>query len=545
MTADPARRTLNSWGIAFWFRLAAIAILDALALYALLFLIAEGATLMLLSLIVGTTFINWVYLWPRTKALRWITPGLVFMTIFVVVPIFYTVYVSLTNQKTGNLTTKEQTIDFWEAKTYVDPDAEGQLFELSVYTDDATGEFRFLLYDDDGTYYFGEPRLRTEPPVADAIEDQGTFAAGTEIPPPEQSGFRLMSKREVFGLANSVNFKDLVIDAPDGEIVILGLSQGRVVLASQRWVYDADQDALIDTIGDRSCIPGDEIATKGNFVCEDGEVLFPGWAAFIGTNNYKRVVTNPLIRGPFLQVFTWNFLFALLTVVLTLGLGLILAITLHHYRMKGLKFYRSIFIIPYAIPAFLSILVWRGLLNPAFGTINATLAPLYDLIGMDPIRWLSDPFWAKVSVLVVNLWLGFPYMFLLATGALQSIPEDIQEAARTDGATGMRVFRKITFPLLMIALAPLLIGSFAFNFNNFNLIYLLTNGGPPVLGADVPVGHTDILISFTFNLASASGRGNNFGLAAAITMFIFLIVLVISAFSFRFTKRLEEIYGSL
>jgi ABC-type sugar transport system permease subunit len=97
----------------------------------------------------------------------------------------------------------------------------------------------------------------------------------------------------------------------------------------------------------------------------------------------------------------------------------------------------------------------------------------------------------------------------------------------------------------MVALAPLLIGSFAFNFNNFNLIYLLTDGGPPVIGAAVPVGHTDILISFTFKLASASGRGNNFGLAAAITMFIFLIVLVISAFSFRFTKRLEEIYGSL
>jgi arabinogalactan oligomer/maltooligosaccharide transport system permease protein len=148
-----------------------------------------------------------------------------------------------------------------------------------------------------------------------------------------------------------------------------------------------------------------------------------------------------------------------------------------------------------------------------------------------------------VTVLVVNLWLGFPYMFLLATGALQSIPEDILEAARTDGASGSRVFRSVTFPLLMVALAPLLIGSFAFNFNNFNLIYLLTNGGPPVLGAEVPVGHTDILISFTFNLASASGRGNQYGLASAVTMIIFLLLLAISAFSFRFTKRLEDTYG--
>ncbi len=545
MTSAPNRRTLNDWGGAFWFRLFAIAVLDALAIYAILVLIGTGATLMLASLIIGTAFINWVYLWPRTMALRWITPGLIFMSIFVVIPIFYTVYVSLTNQRTGNLTSKEQTITFWEAKTYVDPDAEGQLFDLFVYTDDATGDFRFLLANEDGAYFFGEPRLRTEPPIEDGIEDQGTFAEGEEVPPPEFNGFRLMSKREVFSLANNVDFKDLVIDTPDGEIVILGLSQGRVVLASQRYVYDAASDTLTDTVENRVCSPGEDTATKGNFVCDDGEVLIPGWVAFIGADNYTRVATNPLIREAFFKVFLWNVVFALLTVVFTFAMGLVLAITLHHYRMKGLRFYRSLFIIPYAIPAFLSILVWRGLLNPAFGVINATLAPLYDLLGMDPIRWLSDPTWAKVAILLVNLWLGFPYMFLLATGALQSIPDDIQEAARTDGASGMRVFWKITFPLLMVALAPLLIGSFAFNFNNFNLIYLLTGGGPPVLGASVPVGHTDILISFTFNLASASGRGNNFGLAAAITMFIFLIVLVISAFSFRFTKRLEEIYGSL
>ncbi len=544
MADDPTRRTLNDWNKAFWLRLLGIGLLDALAVYAILVLIGQGATLMLISLIIGTTFINWVYLWPRTNALRWITPGLIFMTIFVVLPIFYTVFVSLTNQRTGNLTSKEQTIAFWEAKTHVSPDEAGELFDLYVYTNDA-GDVRFLLANEDGAYFFGEPRQRSDPPVEDGIEDQGTFEPDAEVPPPEFNGYTLLSKKELFSLANKIDFKNLVIDTPHGEIVILGLSQGRVVLASQRYVYDAEQDALIDTVENRVCPPGDTTETKGNFVCDDGEILIPGWVAFIGGENYKRVATNPLYRDPFVRVFIWNFMFALLSVAMTFALGLILAITLHHYRMKGIKFYRSVFIIPYAIPAFLSILVWQGLLNPAFGTINQTLAPLYDLIGMEPIRWLSDPNWAKVSILLVNLWLGFPYMFLLATGALQSIPDDIQEAARTDGATGFRVFWNITFPLLMVALAPLLIGSFAFNFNNFNLIYLLTNGGPPVIGSPVPVGHTDILISFTFNLASASGRGNNFGLAAAITMFIFLIVLVISAFSFRFTKRLEEIYGKL
>jgi ABC-type sugar transport system permease subunit len=537
--------SLSNWGRGFWVRLILLALLDAVAVWSGLILIADGSILMLLALVIGTLFINWVYLWPRTEALRWITPGLIFMMIFVVIPIIYTSYVSLTNWRTGNVTTKEQTIDFWEAKVFVDPDAEGALFDLYVYTDDSgnTDGFRLMLVNEDGEYVYGSPRLRTEAPIGDAVEAEGTFEAGAEVPPGEFNDRRLMAQREVFQLSTQVDFKNLVVDSDNGEIVILGLSQGRVVQSSQRYVYDAEADALVDTVDDRVCTPGDTEATKGNFVCDDGEVLVPGWVAFIGAKNYNTVATNKLIRDPFLRVFLWNFVFAFLSVASTFALGLMLAVTLHHHRMKGLRFYRSVFIIPYAIPAFLSILVWRGLFNSSFGTINRTLAPLYDLLGIDPIRWLSDPTWAKVTVLLVNLWLGFPYMFLLATGALQSIPSDILEAASVDGATGFRAFRKITFPLLMVALAPLLIGSFAFNFNNFNLIFLLTQGGPPVLGADIPVGHTDILISFTFNLASNAGRGNNFGLASAITMLIFFLLLVISAFSFRFTKRLEDTYG--
>ena len=537
--------SLREWNRGFWFKLLALAVFDALALYSFLVLIStEGSNrLMMVLLVIGTVFINWVYLWPNTLALKWVTPGLIFMGIFVVIPIVYTVYVSLTNWQTGNVTSKENSIAFFESQVFVDPEAEGQLYDLYVYTDDA-GEFRLLLVNPEtNDFLFGQGRLRSEPALENGVELTGTIPEGEEIPPPEVGGYRLLTQREVFALSTQVDFASLVVDTPEGEVVILGLSQGRVVLASQRWVYDADRDVLVDTALGRECTPGDTEQTVGNFVCEDGDVLTPGWVEFIGLRNYVRVFTNELIRGPFVRVFIWNFVFAFLSVGLTFILGLLLALTLHHPRMTGLRFYRSVYIIPYAIPAFLSILVWRGLFNASFGTVNNLLDPLYQLLGTDPIRWLSDPTWAKVTVLIVNLWLGFPYMFLLATGALQSIPEDILEAARTDGASGWRVFRTITFPLLMISLAPLLIGSFAFNFNNFNLIFLLTQGGPPVLGADVPVGHTDILISFTFNLASASGRGNQFGLASAITMIIFLLLLLISAFSFRFTRRLEDTYG--
>jgi ABC-type sugar transport system permease subunit len=508
--------TLTEYGKGFWLRLIALMMLDALALYSLFILIEERSTFMLIGLIVGTLFINWVYLWPRTQALRWITPGLVLMSIFVVVPIIFTFWVSLTNWQTGNVNNKDQTIEFFESQVYIDPDSEGELFDLYVYSDDA-GENRLLLVNENGEYLFGEPRLRSDPPVDNAVEATGTFAPGDEVPPPTFEGFRLLEKREVFALSAQIDFASLVIDVPQGEVVILGLSQGRVVLASQRWVYDEPTDVMYDTVLDRACTTGTATATKGNFVCDDGEVLDPGWVAFIGTKNYTRVLTNPLIRGPFLRVFLWNVVFAAFSVGMTFALGIILALSLHHIRMKGVRIYRSVYIIPYAIPAFLSILVWRGLFNSTFGTVNRLLAPLYDLLGVDPIRWLTDPTWAKVTVLLVNLWLGFPYMFLLATGALQSIPEDVLEAARTDGARGSRVFRSITFPL--------------------------TNGGPPVLGAEVPVGHTDILISFTFKLASQGGRGNQFGLASAITILIFLMLLAFSAFSFRMTKRLEDTHG--
>ena len=138
-------------------------------------------------------------------------------------------------------------------------------------------------------------------------------------------------------------------------------------------------------------------------------------------------------------------------------------------RMRGRKLYRSLLIIPYALPGFMMALVFRGMLNRTFG-INRWL-------GID-VGWLETPALAMFSLVLVNIWLGYPYMFLVSTGALQSIPTDLKEAAFVDGATGFTTFRKITLPLLLTAVSPLLIASFAFNFNNFVIVYLLTQGGP-------------------------------------------------------------------
>src|SRR5512143_472733 len=162
--------------------------------------------------------------------------------------------------------------------------------------------------------------------------------------------------------------------------------------------------------------------------------------------------------------------------------------------------------------------MWCGMLTPEFGVANRFLKTM---IRVAP-HWTTAPFWAQVAILRVNLWLGYPYFMLVASGALQSIPSDIYEAAMIDGATGWQRFRRITLPLLLVAVGPLMIASYVFNFNNFNLIYLFIGGGPPIAGATTNAGHTDILISYVYKLAFESGgRGVQYGYASAITIIIF------------------------
>jgi arabinogalactan oligomer/maltooligosaccharide transport system permease protein len=132
-------------------------------------------------------------------------------------------------------------------------------------------------------------------------------------------------------------------------------------------------------------------------------------------------------------------------------------------------------------------------------------------------------------------------MFLICTGALQSIPDELSEAARVDGAGPWAIFRLIKFPLLLVSVAPLLISSFAFNFNNFNVIYMLTGGGPRNVEAGVDAGATDLLITLVYKVAFGSGTGRDYGLASAFAIIIFIVVAVISIIGFRQTKTLEEI----
>jgi ABC-type sugar transport system permease subunit len=226
-------------------------------------------------------------------------------------------------------------------------------------------------------------------------------------------------------------------------------------------------------------------------------------------------------------------------VLTTFALGLALALVFNDDRLPLKGLFRTLAIIPYTIPGFISALVWVGMLNPNFGPINSFLRSTF---GVNPL-WFSDGTLAKAAIFIVNTWLGYPYMLIVTLGALQSIPTDLYEAAEIDGASAYQRFRTITFPLLMVAIAPLLIGSFAFNFNNFTLIDLVTEGGPPRPGAVSPAGQTDILISYSFRLAFASGKGNDYAFAAAISIFIFAIVAGITMVNFRLSRRAENLTG--
>lgn len=251
---------------------------------------------------------------------------------------------------------------------------------------------------------------------------------------------------------------------------------------------------------------------------------------WVGLRNFIRILTGDEMKV-FGKVAVWNIAYAFISVIGMMVIGLILALLLNRDDVKFRNFYRTGFIIPWAIPAFISVLMWQGMLNSDVGSINQILTS----IGIKGLPWLEDAFWARTATLIVNIWLGFPFFMTACLGALQSIPNELYEAASVDGATSYRKFTAITLPLLRSALIPIFITSFAFNFNQFNSIYLLTGGGPPVLGS--AAGATDILVTYSYKLAF---NLFNFGMACAYAVFIFIVIASISSINFKITGAFHE-----
>lgn len=441
----------------------------------------------------------------RYYGARFIFPGVAAVLIFIAFPVIYTIYIGFTNYSSFNLLTYERTVEVLTARASVDKSTEQP----------------FAVVPDGDQYRIWLPASGL---LSDVVTLNGA-AEATLAPAPEPS--ELLARRDAIRLREGL--RALTLTTPDGETI---RNAGLRTFASVTPDYvRTGPDEL--TRSDGSILTANH--DTGFFVDRQGNQIPPGWRVTIGLDNFKRIFQSEGIREPMVRVFLWTFFFAFASVVLTFAVGLTLAVILQWPHLRYKAAYRILLILPYAVPAFISILVFKGLFNQNFGEINLILEALF---GIRP-NWFSDGTLARTMVLIVNTWLGYPYMMLLAMGFLQAVPSDHKKAAALEGASSLRVFFTITLPQIIPPFLPLLIASFAFNFNNLVLIFLLTRGLPDIPGTAIPAGETDILASFTYRLAF-DNAGQQFGLAGAITLLIFVVVAAISYANFVAMRRAAE-----
>jgi len=482
----------------------------------------QGVAWISLVSVVLLAIFDVVFLLKRGYPYRYLFPGLVTFLVFMVFPILFTISIGFTNLGTGHMLSFDVAKNILLSERFVPVGS--PVYELQV--GETVHSYEIFLTEEQVEKKFWGSIEKTSGDFSINLQafdhNLSDFSAERNI--------SLLSKRRVYQLMSFLKKLELVL--PGGEnLYYSGISKFSAV-KSRYMEHKEKRDVLVDLQSGEEFYPDmDEGVYKGK-----GEFLSPGFSVSVGFKNFMRLFSDSKIAGPFLKVFIWTFVWALFTVVLTFAVGMILALMLNKDTMKFRFLYRMLLIIPYSIPFFISVLIFKGLMNKDFGAFNEILMSWFAI----KIPWLEHSMWAKVSCLVVNLWLGFPYMLLVLTGILQSIPADVYEAAKIDGAGRWTTFWKITLPMIMSAVAPLLVGTFAFNFNNFVGIYLLTGGLPPMEGAATPVGDTDILISYTYRLAFEGGSGQDFGLASAISIIIFVIIAVLTLINFRLSGVIKK-----
>jgi len=523
---------------------------------------------------------------PKAYPYRYIIPALILLFILVLYPIYFTFKIAFTNYGTGHFMTKQDAIE----RLLYDPNFSYVIDEnpvsykvFVVYNGLSPTDDFVILFKINNELFLGEKPIPKKTRGQEVLLSQfDLFKIDNESISLNGKNYQIIpweNDLEKINLIiiNNKSYKSfyspdndlLAINAPyfktriaqnyfshaeyitpDGSKYALKIASDgkwrfmkiqRLYRLSYKEIYENGklqmQLSLINNYTNKEVLEKD-----GAFydIDENGQETFlMGFIDFVGWKNFVRIIKDPKISGPFFRIFIWTFIWALLSVILSLAVGLPFALVLNDTNLKGRNIYRTLLIIPWAIPVFISALVWRnGLLNESYGIINKFLLPL---LGINSIKWLNDPFWARVGVLLVNMWLTFPYMMTISLGALQSIPPELYEVAAIDGAGKIKRFLNITFPLLMSIIAPLLVSSFAFSFNNFTIIYLITGGGPPIPNSTTPTGYTDILISYVYKLAFEGGQGQNFGFASAISILIFFLVGGISILNFKLTGTFEEV----
>ena len=508
--------------ISLGLRILLLALVDLLVLSSIQQFFEAGTRFVGWAIILTLIGLNAIILLDRLVPLRWLAPGLVMLALFTIAPMAYTFYVAFTNYNGTHLLTKEQAVQAIEQKTYLAPNA--PTYKWGAYVNPA-GQYAVWLVGADGTTRFA--------PAGDAIQSRPPGSAG--VGPPDASGYpatvddyRLLSRPESVRALQTLSQTEF--GTGDDTVHIATLSQAAQY--QSQYHYDSDAGTITDLQSGTVYTP-----RQGTFTAPDGSTITPAFQTAIGWGNFTRLFTNQAIRDPVLKILIWTFIYAISVVVVQYIVGLVIALALNDEVVprplaKGI---RSLMLLPYIVPGFLMILVWQAMFNPLVGIVSDG----FSVFGINRDWWTANAYGAKVMVVLVSVWLGFPYFVLIVSGALQAISAEVLEAAEVDGADYWQRFRGILLPLLLRMTAPLAILGFAANFNNFVLIFLLTGGGPPMQGATVPAGETDILLSFTYKAAFTFGQ-NDYGLATVITMFIFVILLPIVASQFRRLPAWQE-----
>ncbi|GAA4497607.1 maltose ABC transporter permease MalF [Pseudaeromonas paramecii] len=485
----------------------------------------------------------YVFMSKRTYAHRYIFPGVAGMVVFIIFPLAYTISIAFTNYSGANLLSLENARAYHLKKTYK---VQGGEYDFTLLERDDK-RFQLMLVQDDLRFISAPVQLWTNNELKAGGRQVATSNQISMVPMDAEPVAKPASIRGI--VDRKVYLSSLSLMLPDGsQLTMTGLRK----FAAQKPMFKPvagftlksgefmdKPDMLLNNQTGQIMMPNPEtgyyqyINDQGDFV---GEGLAPGFVVNVGWKNFMRILTDPGIQGPFIQIFVWTVIFAACSVAFTLAIGMVLACLAQWESLAGRGFYRVMLILPYAVPAFISILVFKGLFNQNFGEINMFLS----MLGFDKPEWTGSPFLAKTMILIVNTWLGYPYMMILCLGLLKAIPEDLYEASAMDGAGPVQNFFKITVPLLMKPLTPLLIASFAFNFNNFVLIQLLTNGEPDIIGATTPAGTTDLLVSYTYRIAFQGSGGQDYGLAGAIATAIFLIVGALALLNMKLSKAEKD-----
>lgn len=265
---------------------------------------------------------------------------------------------------------------------------------------------------------------------------------------------------------------------------------------------------------------------------------------WVGLSNFVTMFSTKVGGGEWAKAFgnaaVWTIVWAIFATFTCFFVGFFYAFVLQDKRVAIPAFYRTVYILPYAIPTMLSLFVWANLLNGTIGPINRTL----QLIGLieQPIPWLSNPNVAKFSLIFVNIWIGFPYSMILTTSSMTAISNSLYEAAVIDGATKWQQFKSITYPLVMFQLKPTLIMQFAGNINNFGAVFFLTGGGPNMpqtgLTTTTNCGATDLLISWIYKLTMYTP--SRYQLASVLSLLVFVVLVPFALYNFTRTKSFKE-----